>query len=38
MICWFAQVCGEVTAEVNHFKGKGVKVERLGAPDRKKLK
>ena len=32
-----AEECGEVAAEVNHFEGKGVKVERLGAPDRKKF-
>ena len=29
--------CGEVTAEVNHFERKGVKVERLGAPDGRKF-
>ena len=29
--------CGEVAAEVNHFERKGVKVKRLGAPDRKKF-
>ena len=32
-----AEECGEVAAEVNHFERKGVKVERLGAPDRKKF-
>ena len=30
-----AEECGEVAAEVNHFEGQGVKVERFGAPDRK---
>lgn len=29
--------CGEVAAQVNHFEGKGVKVERLGAQDRSKF-
>ncbi len=29
-----AEECGEVAAEVNHFERKGVKVERLGQPDR----
>jgi NTP pyrophosphatase (non-canonical NTP hydrolase) len=32
-----AEECGEVAAEVNHFERKGVKVERHGAPDRRKL-
>ncbi len=32
-----AEECGEVAAEVNHFQGVGVKVEKLGAPDRTKL-
>lgn len=32
-----AEECGEVAAEVNRFEGKGVKVERRGAPDRAKL-
>jgi len=32
-----AEECGEVAAEVNHFEGQGVKLERYGAPDRKKL-
>ncbi len=29
--------CGEVAAQVNHFERQGVKVEKLGAPDRKKF-
>ena len=32
-----AEECGEVAAEVNHFEGKGVKVSRHGAPNRKKF-
>jgi NTP pyrophosphatase (non-canonical NTP hydrolase) len=32
-----AEECGEVAAEVNHFEGTGVKVLKLGAPDRDKL-
>jgi NTP pyrophosphatase (non-canonical NTP hydrolase) len=32
-----AEECGEVAAEVNHFERQGVKVERRGAPDRRKL-
>ena len=32
-----AEECGEVAAQVNHFECRGVKVERLGAPDRKKF-
>jgi NTP pyrophosphatase (non-canonical NTP hydrolase) len=37
IITRLAEECGEVAAEVNHFERKGVKVERLGAPDRKKF-
>ena len=32
-----AEECGEVAAEVNHFEGMGVKADKLGAPDGKKL-
>jgi NTP pyrophosphatase (non-canonical NTP hydrolase) len=32
-----AEECGEVAAEVNHFEGQGVKAEKRGPPDRKKL-
>jgi NTP pyrophosphatase (non-canonical NTP hydrolase) len=32
-----AEECGEVAAEVNHFEGMGVKMRKLGAPDREKL-
>jgi NTP pyrophosphatase (non-canonical NTP hydrolase) len=32
-----AEECGEVAAEVNHFEKKGVKIERFGAPDKRKL-
>lgn len=32
-----AEECGEVASQVNHFEGKGVKVEKLGAPDKDKL-
>jgi NTP pyrophosphatase (non-canonical NTP hydrolase) len=32
-----AEECGEVAAEVNHFERKGVKVDRLGAPNRRKF-
>jgi NTP pyrophosphatase (non-canonical NTP hydrolase) len=32
-----AEECGEVAAEVNHFEGMGVKAEKLGAPDGRKL-
>ncbi|MFN2132331.1 MAG: hypothetical protein ACK2VD_17525 [Anaerolineae bacterium] len=32
-----AEECGEVAAEVNHLEGTGVKVQKLGAPDRFKL-
>ena len=32
-----AEECGEVAAEVNHLEGKGVKLEKLGAPEGKKL-
>lgn len=32
-----AEECGEVAAEVNHFEGQGVKAEKSGPPDRKKL-
>ena len=32
-----AEECGEVAAQVNHFEGKGVKLEKGGAPDRRKL-
>jgi NTP pyrophosphatase (non-canonical NTP hydrolase) len=32
-----AEECGEVAAEVNHFERQGVKVDRLGAPDRRKF-
>jgi NTP pyrophosphatase (non-canonical NTP hydrolase) len=37
IITRLAEECGEVAAQVNHFERKGVKVERLGAPDRKKF-
>ena len=29
-----AEECGEVASQVNQFEGKGVKAEKLGAPDR----
>jgi uncharacterized protein (DUF952 family)/NTP pyrophosphatase (non-canonical NTP hydrolase) len=32
-----AEECGEVAAEVNHFEGQGVKVEKRGPPDRNKF-
>ena len=32
-----AEECGEVAAEVNHLEGMGVKLDKLGAPDRSKL-
>jgi NTP pyrophosphatase (non-canonical NTP hydrolase) len=32
-----AEECGEVAAEVNHFEGQGVKAEKAGPPDRRKL-
>jgi NTP pyrophosphatase (non-canonical NTP hydrolase) len=32
-----AEECGEVAAEVSHFEGQGVKMEKLGAPDRMKM-
>ena len=32
-----AEECGEVAAEVNHFERMGVKVDKRGAPDRRKL-
>ncbi|MBN1139803.1 MAG: MazG-like family protein [Anaerolineae bacterium] len=32
-----AEECGEVATEVNHLEGMGVKLAKLGAPDRNKL-
>ena len=29
-----AEECGEVASQVNHFERKGVKAQKLGAPDR----
>ena len=29
-----AEECGEVVSQVNHFERKGVKAQKLGAPDR----
>jgi len=37
IITRLAEECGEVAAEVNHFERKGIKIERRGAPDRKKF-
>ena len=32
-----AEECGEVAAQINHFEGQGVKAEKSGPPDRRKL-
>ena len=37
IITRLAEECGELAAEVNHFEGTGVKVDKWGEPDRSKL-
>lgn len=37
IITRLAEECGELAAQVNHFAGSGVKVEKHGEPDRDKL-
>ena len=37
MVTRLAEECGELAAEVNHFEGSGIKRQKLGEPDPRKL-
>ena len=37
MVTRLAEECGELAAQVNHFEGSGIKRQKLGEPDPRKL-